>query len=509
MLLSDGDTGWHIRTGEWILKHGAVPRVDLFSFTKPHQPWFAWEWAWDVLFAVIHQAWGLSGVAFVNVLVLGLFSVLLFRLIRRYTDNDVLSIAFTLLALIGSLIHWHARPHLFSWLLVLIFLHVLLSVEKGNSKALYWLPLVTLIWTNIHGSFFIGIALLVTSAAAEALQVAFEPGGSWAAASRKSRQYLVCAAGCALVTFINPYGWHLHQHIVRYLSSAKLMDNIQEYQSISFHHAPATFFECMLVLGVAGAVRAFQKRCFFGPLSILLWAHLGLVSARNIPIFLMIAAPYAAAVCVDALNHLKTLPWTANIGSVCSEIAVNFKTMDRVGRWHLVSLAAIAFISVSFASSSPGFRGEFNPKSFPASGIPVIEAAHISRLFTSDQWGDYLIYRDPARRVFMDGRSDFYGDDFVTLYQHIVNANYDWESNLRRYAVDAVMVKPDDAIATALKESPRWKLLFDDGSVVIFRATATGAGKQLAARLRITAQPTSGSAGNKLGGITGRQEKES
>src|SRR5437868_11836180 len=52
VLLGDGDTGWHIRTGEWILQHRMVPQVDLFSFTKAHQPWFAWEWGWDVIFAI-------------------------------------------------------------------------------------------------------------------------------------------------------------------------------------------------------------------------------------------------------------------------------------------------------------------------------------------------------------------------------------------------------------------------------------------------------------------------
>ena len=54
-LLGDGDTGWHIRTGEWILAHHWVPQVDMFSFSRPGQPWFAWEWLSDVLFGALHQ----------------------------------------------------------------------------------------------------------------------------------------------------------------------------------------------------------------------------------------------------------------------------------------------------------------------------------------------------------------------------------------------------------------------------------------------------------------------
>src|SRR5258706_15690714 len=60
-MLGDGDTGWHVRTGEWILAHGQVPRQDMFSFTMPGQPWFAWEWLGDVGFAWLHLRWGMAG----------------------------------------------------------------------------------------------------------------------------------------------------------------------------------------------------------------------------------------------------------------------------------------------------------------------------------------------------------------------------------------------------------------------------------------------------------------
>ena len=58
-LLGDGDTGWHVRTGEWILANGRVPTVDMFSFSRPGAAWFAWEWLWDVAAAMLHQRWGM------------------------------------------------------------------------------------------------------------------------------------------------------------------------------------------------------------------------------------------------------------------------------------------------------------------------------------------------------------------------------------------------------------------------------------------------------------------
>src|ERR1700693_4222618 len=73
-LLGDGDTGWHVRTGEWILAHGRVPDKDVFSFTRPGQPWFAWEWLWDVGAAWLHQHFGMAAVVLASMCVLALTS---------------------------------------------------------------------------------------------------------------------------------------------------------------------------------------------------------------------------------------------------------------------------------------------------------------------------------------------------------------------------------------------------------------------------------------------------
>src|ERR1035441_8163308 len=83
-LLSDGDTGWHIRTGELVLATGHAPVADPFSFTRAHQPWFAWEWLADVVFAQTWRWRGLAGVAALAGAILALAATaLLARLLRR------------------------------------------------------------------------------------------------------------------------------------------------------------------------------------------------------------------------------------------------------------------------------------------------------------------------------------------------------------------------------------------------------------------------------------------
>lgn len=486
-LLADGDTGWHIRTGEWILQHKAVPRLDLFSFTKAGQPWFAWEWGWDATFAFVHAHAGLAGVVFINLVLLCVVSLLLFRLIRRCCQNDVLAIVFTMIAMCASTIHWLARPHLFSWLFALIFAHLILSAEQGNLKKLRWLPLLTILWTNLHGGFFVGIILLLTSALGQVADAVIRPERlQWRPAVCKPLPFLTCAALCMAATFVNPYTWHLHQHIVSYLRDAKLLDTIQEFQSVSFHDGASIFFELLLLMSAAALPWCFRNRQFAAGLSVILWAHLALVSARNIPLFAFIAAPWIAAMLARWPDYLRQTGWLNRFQTAVSEICNEFSSFERIERVYACSGFSVVLMALLFAAPVRSFNPQFEAKQFPVKSIAALERAHPARIFTYDQWGDYLIYRlYPSTRVFIDGRSDFYGDKLVDTYLNVVNARYDWQENLKRYGVDTVLIKPNAPIATVLKMSPGWELLFDDGSAIIFQTKSVSNGQKEAALRRL------------------------
>lgn len=470
-LFTDGDTGWHIRAGEWILQHGAVPKTDLFSFTKPHDAWFAWEWGWDLCFAMVHQFWGLAGVAFINACLLCVISVLLFRLIRRCCDNDVLSLLFTIIAMCGSTIHWLARPHLLSWVFVLVFLHVLVSAEQGRVRLLAWLPVLMLLWTNLHGGFVVGIIIILAAALGEACRALTAAQPSCFSACSKAKPYLLCSGACIAATFVNPYTWRLHEHVFSYLSDSKLLDNIVEYQSISFHHGAALFFECMLLLGGGSVWWCVRCGKLTAAILTVLWAHLALLSGRNIPLFMFVASPWAACMFRDLLSSAKVAPYLSRFTNTASEICKDLRPFERIGHLHVASGLTVALMAVLFAAGKPGFEAQFNATLFPIQAVPALSKLVKTRVFTYDQWGDYLIYRFyPDARVFMDGRSDFYGHDFVDTYLQLMNADYRWESDLKRYAIETVVLKPDAPLAKVLKQSHEWTLLFDNGSVLVFRA---------------------------------------
>ena len=94
-----------------------------------------------------------------------------------------------------------------------------------------------------------------------------------------------------------------------------------------------------------------------------------------------------------------------------------------------------------------------------------------ARIFTNDEWGDYLIWRlYPHTQVFVDGRSDFYGDDFEDKYLDVMNVKYGWEKTLARFGVDTILMPPDAPLTGALKESSRWRVVYDDGIALVFRS---------------------------------------
>src|SRR2546423_875885 len=104
-LLIDGDTGWHIRSGDWILRHGRIPRQDLFSFTRSGESWFAWEWLSEVGMAWLHR-WGMAAVVLSAAMVLCLTFSLLYRIVRARSGNALVAIGLTGVAVAGSSIHW-------------------------------------------------------------------------------------------------------------------------------------------------------------------------------------------------------------------------------------------------------------------------------------------------------------------------------------------------------------------------------------------------------------------
>jgi hypothetical protein len=488
-LLGDCDTGWHIRTGEWILANRTVPYHDIFSFSMAGRPWYAWEWLSDVVMAALYRQGGLALVVFASVLLIAVTFWMLYRLLCRRAA-PLVALLVTMVAADCSSIHWLARPHLFTLFFTVLFLGLLERVAEGRTRILVALPLISLLWTNLHGAFVVGIVLIGVYAANEAIQAVFGPGAeerrqAW----RRALQYGASAAGCALVSLVNPYTWRLHEHLFRYLNQSFEGENIIEFLSLNFRHPIAPFFEFLLVAGVGTAIWHARRSDFRPALLVAVWAHGALLAMRHIPLYAIVAAPAIATMLSHFAGRLAELPaaqWVRRTTRTASRLSAGLTEMESIGRWHAISGAGIALVAaLLFAPNPPkAFRAEFDPKAYPSAALAAMKFGPEARIFTHDEWGDYLIYRlYPKTKVFLDGRSDFYGPEFEEKYLRIFNVKYDWEPSLRRYGINTILLPTGASLAGALKESSRWRVVYDDGQAVVFQpaADATGAGIQVSA----------------------------
>ena len=493
-LLGDCDTGWHIRTGQWISANHAVPSRDIFSFSKPGDPWFAWEWLSDVLFAWINAHGGLRALVLFCAALISITFVILFRILRR-KSNPLIAILITVVAAAATSIHWLARPHLFTLFFLVLTCAALEQMREGHTRFagipyLAILPALTILWTNLHGGFFIGIIMMAAYGLGGLLQHLFCAKASEASdtsplASKTPApgprpqapvRFFLSAAVSSAASLVNPYFYGLHLHLIGYLRHPVNSQFIQEYLSPNFHGPTAIFFEIMLGLAAVTAYWSIAQQRFTEPLLLVLWAHGALLAERNIPVFAIVAAvpvAYAIQEWLDRLPEWNVAAWLRKAAASFNRTAAATAETESVGRWHLVSALALLLVAaIVYAPNPPrDFRAEFDPARYPAAALATLRHDPTARIFTDDEWGDYLIWSlYPTHKVFVDGRNDFYGRDFEKSYIDILTVKYGWEKTLGRFGVDTVLLPVNTPLAAALKESSRWRVVYDDGRALVFRS---------------------------------------
>jgi hypothetical protein len=490
-LLSDAGTGWHIRTGQHILQTRTIPHQDFFSYTMPGRPWFAWEWLCDLGMGGVYDLAGLNGIVSLSALLIAAVFALVFRFALLRSGQLVVAAVLTLLAVMASSIHMLARPHLLSWLLILAFWETLersiqVQRSKGRARRLALLPLLMLFWVNIHGGFLLGLALIAV----------YFTGQVWEwmttrrndpvkrQASRENARALAIAGGISfLTTFANPYGYKLWIHIHEYLGNRFYMDNVQEFLSPNFHGAAEKCFAALLLLALFALAANHGRTRATELLLVLFSVYIGLYAARNIPTASILLAVTVAPLLGNTIQEAgagEGIPssarsWFARLHHFSSRMAqTEQKLSGHVLALMLVVLSAWICLHGGWLGPNQVLHAQFNSKRFPVPAVDFLAVHCIrSHVFTPDSWGGYLIYRMyPEFKVFMDDRHDFYGENFVRDYMKVRGIQLGWEQVLDKHSVNWVLIRADSTLSNGLKETPAWKVVYDDGVAIIFTRTS-------------------------------------
>ena len=460
-LFRDSDSGWHIRTGEAILEGRGLPREDMYSLTRQGRPWFAWEWGADVLMGAAHKLGGLAFVAGLYGVTLAACTWLWFRLNWAVGGHFLLACVLSIPLLTTSNIHWHARPHLFSWL---FFIVTVVYFERAR-RSLWVVALLGVVWANMHPSFFLLSVIALIYAFSRFVEPLVWRGTDKVNEWAEAKWFASAAVVGLAVSLINPYGWHVHQHVLQYLGNQELISRIGEFQTFNFHSEGA--WQLVLTMGFAalGAAAALVAGRPAHALLIAMLLAMGLRSARSLPLVAMICLPLANGGITWALREWQGLQpglrrWIDGFlqyGSNLRRIELEFTG---------VVTAALAVAAIVWVLWLPEMqqRAGFPPEKFPVKASNEVAKLPVNaRILAPDMFGGYLIYRfNGERKVFFDGRSDFYGVDYMKDYLKLIEVRPGWRDELARTNFTHALLPNRYSLIPALEREGWTKLYSDD-----------------------------------------------
>ena len=457
--IADPDFWWHLRTGQLIVQTHTIPHTDPFSYTKFGEPWITHEWLSEILIYALFRLGSYGLLIFIfSIIISGAFLLTYLRSsagTRPYVAGFVL-----LLGAVSTAPTWGVRPQMLSLLLASLFLFLLDRYRQvGKLKYLIPLPLIILIWVNLHAGYFLGFVLVgiyIVGGLMEMLAAGiFKREQVESVPTFRSILSLSITLGvCILATLANPNGIFIIIYPFQTLTSSSMQQFIQEWFSPNFHQMmwqPLAW----LILALIGVGMISKKT--ISPtniLSTIVFGYGAIISMRNIPFFALAAIPVLAEQ-VSSLVKIRSTVYTP------SRL---FQLIVPILLGCILLITSLRFIQV--VKEQPKTEAE----NFPKTAVDWLqENAPAGNLFNSYNWGGYLIWRlYPQYRVYIDGRADVYGDAFIFDYLSIYNAEPGWEDKLNNQDVRTVLVESDAPLANMLRQLPSWHVSFTDKGSVIF-----------------------------------------
>ena len=468
----DTDIWWHLANGRYILAHG-VPSVDIYSFTASGHVWVVHEWLADVGMYAVYSFAGLTALVLLAALAVAAGEFLVYRLLREGGLGATSAVLLGAILAVASAPSWGPRPQILNFLFVGILVTALLRYRRSPGASIFWLAPVFVLWANLHSGFVVGVGLVIVFYAGELVQarwarVAANRAEGASADGRGYLRRLVAVAALGLLAgLLTPGTFQTMVFALGTLSSQRIQSLIVEWASPDFHTLPGRALMLVLLLMVAGAAGLGRSERRVDATYLLLGLAglvLALTSQRHVPIFAACGAPLVGQLVSNLLAAVGArprppAPATRSTARVNIGIAVVLAVLAAVYTWAAVSPQSLRR---AVAASAPVAATEY-----------LLEHRPPGQLFNFYNFGGYLIWRAyPTYRVFIDGRTEVYGDSVFDQYLRVEFLNPDFETTLDHYGVNTVFISAGDPLRPLL-EARGWRQVYSDSVARIYvRASA-------------------------------------
>lgn len=454
--IADPDIWWHLKNAQILVQQHHWVRVDQFSYTVTGTPWVNSEWLSELIFYGIWRLGGVGALFFGYVVIVESMMIGILALAYWASDSIKASAIAAGASVLLTVVNFGPRTILFGWACLLALMFVLWKLMNKGDAPLWTVPLIFLLWVNLHGSWLIGLvvfAIVVASGFVSGTwgKVIAEP---WPPSQR--RRLLITAAAIVPAVFLNPYGYKAVFYPFDLAYRQKLnVAHVVEWASVNFHEPRGKIvFGLLLALFLLALMGRRQwKLAEVGMVSFAIYLSLTYVR------FLFPAAILIAPVLARQMDFIP--PYDRKV--------------DRSWLNALFSAALLAIIIYRYPSAKK--VNDDLTKNMPIGGVHYLQA-HMpagERIFNQYTYGGWMIWSQPSIPTFVDSRTDIFEYRGVLAdYLDAIGLKNSL-AILDRYRVNYILFpSKDDPFTYFLRHNDGWQVVYDDGTSCVFRRNHAG-----------------------------------
>jgi len=442
---TDPDMGWHLQDGKYLIEHNfKVAKTDIFSYTVPDFPLIMHEWTTDIVMEAVLEKTNLFTLSIIFATIITCTFLLVSLGTKAKKEYKVIS---AIMGVIASIPILGVRPQMLSLLgLAFVVYTVFRFRANHSSKIIYWLPVVFFVWVNTHGGFAVGLFFLGLFLAIELTKVTF----SFLIVKISKKDYVLAVsrkileksipfqslirvgiilALSFLATLLNPYGWRVYIEVITTAFDSYAKANINEWFPVTMANPMSYQFIIYLVLLAILLIFSYKRTDYTYLVICLVFLYLGLSSWRHMPLFLIVSTPLWVSITEELVGEELLGVVRRKWFLAFMVLAVFLIAMQKIGR------------DIPFSYSVERLSKD---GAYPLGAVKYLKDNPIEgKMFNEYNWGGYLIWQYPEKKVFIDGRMPSWKYKDQKIFEEFNKVSVfegDWQAVLDKYDVSFALV---------------------------------------------------------------------